>query len=150
VKLLIGLAELVYTEGAYEHALRYVEAGLRAAQETSSQKYVAKGWALRGQLAACPGDHATGGPALRRAFALAEQLQSPALLYPLAYALGQWYETTGQEQEAAAQYRMAKATITRMATAVEDDVLRTALQQSALVQAITDGAASLGIEQSQG
>jgi hypothetical protein len=45
---------------------------------------------------------------------------------------------------------MAKATIARMATAVEDDVLRTALQQSALVQAITDGAARLGIEQSQG
>jgi DNA-binding winged helix-turn-helix (wHTH) protein/tetratricopeptide (TPR) repeat protein len=145
VKLLIGLAELTYTEGAYEHALRYVEAGLRAAQETSSQKYVAKGWALRGQLAACLGDHDAAGTALQRAFALAEQLQSPALLYPIAYDLGQWYETTGQEQEAVARYRTAKATIERMATAVENDVLRTAFQRSALVQAITQGAARLGI-----
>jgi tetratricopeptide (TPR) repeat protein len=150
VKLLIGLAELTYTEGAYEHALRYVEAGLRAAQETSSQKYVAKGWALRGQLAACLGDHDTAGMALQRAFALAEQLQSPALLYPIAYALGHWYETTGQEQEAVARYRTAQATIEHMATAVENDVLRTAFQRSALVQAITEGAARLGIEHRQG
>jgi tetratricopeptide (TPR) repeat protein len=150
VKLLIGLAELAYTEGAYAEALRYVDAGLQAAQETASQKYVAKGWALRGQLAACLGDHAAAGPALQRACALAEQLQSPTLLYPIAYALGQWYETSGQEQEAVVRYRTAIVTIERMATAVEDEVLRTAFQQSALVHAITEGAARLGIEQRQG
>jgi hypothetical protein len=127
-----------------------VEAGLRAAQETSSQKYVAKGWALRGQVAACLGDHDTVGMALQRAFALAEQLQSPTLFYPIAYALGHWCETTGQEQEAVARYRTAQATIERMAAAVENDVLRTALQRSALVQAITEGASRLGIAQQQG
>jgi len=68
----------------------------------------------------------------------------------MAYALGQWYDTMGHEQAAVAQYRTATVTIARMATAVEDAGLRTAFQQSALVQAITAGAARLGIEQRQG
>jgi hypothetical protein len=88
--------------------------------------------------------------ALQRAFALAEQLQSPVLRYPIAYALGHWYETTGQEREAVARYRTAQATIECMATAVGNGVLRAAFQQPALVQAITEGAARLGIEHRQG
>jgi tetratricopeptide (TPR) repeat protein len=143
IRLLLGLAELASTTGAYEQALRYVEAGLTEAQATSSQKYVAKGWGLRGKLLAWLGDRDAAGAELRRALTLAEQLHSPALLYPLTYDLGQWYETIGQEQEAAALYGQAKAAIEHMATAVEDDTLRASLQQSALVQAIYTHAAHL-------
>ena len=75
---------------------------------------------------------------------LAEQLHSPALVYPLAYDLGQWYETIGQEHQAAALYGQAKAAIEHMATAVENDALRASLQQSALVQAVYAQAARLG------
>ena len=45
IRLLIGLAELSYTTGNYDQALRYVEEGLKEAQRTSSQKYIALGWA---------------------------------------------------------------------------------------------------------
>ena len=45
-----GLAELYYTTGAYGQAQRTVDEGLQEAQATSSQKYVAKGWALRGKI----------------------------------------------------------------------------------------------------
>ena len=48
------------------------------------------------------------------------------------------------------RYRTAQATIERMATAVENDVLRTAFQRSALVQVITEGATRLGVEPRQG
>jgi tetratricopeptide (TPR) repeat protein len=144
IRLLIGLAELSYTTGAYDQALRYVEEGLQEAQRTSSQKYVALGWALRGKIAAQLGDSVSAGPALQHAFALAEQLQSPSLLYPIAYDLGHWYATTGKEREAAALYGNAKSTIEQMATAVEDEVLRSAFLQSALVQEIHERAARLG------
>jgi tetratricopeptide (TPR) repeat protein len=97
------------------------------------------------KLAAKLGDSDAAGAALRRALVLAEQLHSPSLLYPIAYDLGQWYETTGREQEAVALYETAKTTIEHMATTVEDDVLCAVFRQSALMQAITERAARLGI-----
>jgi tetratricopeptide (TPR) repeat protein len=144
IKLLIGLAELSYTTGTYDQAFRYVEEGLQEAQRTSSQKYVALGWALRGKIIAKLGDTNTAGTELQRAFTLAEQLQSPSLIYPIAYDLGLWHENTGKEREAAALYGKAKATIAQMATAVEDEALRSTFLQSALVQEIHDRAARLG------
>jgi tetratricopeptide (TPR) repeat protein len=136
IRLLTGLAELAYITGTYEQALRYIDEGLQEAQATSSQKYIAKGWALRGKIVAKLGDSEVVGVELQRALTLAEQLQSPSILYPIAYDLGQWYKTVGQERQAAALYGRAKATIEHMATAVEDEALRSVFLQSTLVQAV--------------
>jgi class 3 adenylate cyclase/tetratricopeptide (TPR) repeat protein len=144
IRILMGLAELSYMTGEYDQALRYVEEGLQEAQRTSSQKYVTLGWALRGKIVNKLGDTDTAGTELQRAFSLAEQLQSPSLLYPIAYDLGQWYESTGKERDAAVLYGKAKATIAQMATAVEDEQLRSTFLQSALVQEIHERAARLG------
>jgi class 3 adenylate cyclase/tetratricopeptide (TPR) repeat protein len=144
IRLLIGLAELSYQTGDYEQALRYVEAGLKEAQATTSQKYIALGRTLRGKIAAQRGDVDTAGAELQRAFTLADQLQSPSLLYPIAFDLGQWHESTGQEREAATLYGRAKAIIEQMATAVEDETLRSTLLQSAPVQEIHEHATRLG------
>jgi tetratricopeptide (TPR) repeat protein len=144
IRLLIGLAELSYTTGNYDQALRYVDEGLKEAQRTSSQKYIALGWALRGKLIAKLGDTEAAETELQRAFSLADQLQSPSLIYPIAYDLGQWNESTGKEREAAALYGKAKATIEQMTTAVEDEVLRSTFLQSALVQEIHEHATRLG------
>ena len=144
MRILTGLAELSYTTGDRDQALRYVEEGLKEAQRTSSQKYVALGWALRGKIIAEFGDTAMAGTELQRAFSLAEQLQSPSLLYPIAYDLGHWYETIGKEREAASLYGKAKTTIAQMATAVEDEALRSTFLQSALVQEIHERAARVG------
>jgi hypothetical protein len=105
---------------------------------------MALGWAWRGKIASKLGDAEAAGAELQRAFALAEQLQSPSLVYPIAYDLGQWYESTGKERQAAALYGQAKTTIEHMATAVDDDTLRATFLHSALVQTITAGVARLG------
>ena len=144
MKLLFGLAELAYTTGDYDQALRYVDEGLKEAQRTSSQKYVALGWALRGKIIARLGDAETAGAELQRAFTLADQLQSPSLIYPTAYDFGQWHENAGHEQEASALYGKAKMTTEQMATAVEDAGLRSTFLQSALVQEIHEHATRLG------
>jgi len=51
--------------------------------------YASLGLALRGKIAAKLGDVAAAGIELQRAFSLADQLQSPSLIYPIAYDLGQ-------------------------------------------------------------
>ena len=136
IRLLMGLAELSYTTGDYDQGLRYVEEGLKEAQRTSSQKYVALGGALRGKIIAKLGDVDAAGVALQQAFFLAEQLQSPSLIYPIAYDLGQWHERTGHERDAASLYSKSKLTIDQMAMAVEDETLRSTFLQSALVQEV--------------
>lgn len=88
---------------------------------------MALGWALRGKIAAKLGDPDAAGAELRRAFALAEQLQGPSLSYPMAHEFGQWHASTGQEREAASLYGRAKAIIAQIATAVGDETLRTTL-----------------------
>jgi tetratricopeptide (TPR) repeat protein len=93
IRLYIGLAELFYTTGDYDRAFRSVDEGLKEAQRTSAQKYVALGLALRGKIVAKRGDTDAAGTELQRALSRAEQLQSPSLLYSIAYDLGHWYET---------------------------------------------------------
>jgi tetratricopeptide (TPR) repeat protein len=144
IRLLTGLAEHAYTTGDYDQALHYVDEGLKEAQRTSSQKYVALGWALRGKIIAKLGDTETAGTELQRAFSLAEQLQSPSLIYPIAYDFGHWHESIGKERDAATLYSKAKTTIEQMATAVEDEALRSTFLQSALVQEIHEHATRLG------
>jgi tetratricopeptide (TPR) repeat protein len=144
IRLLVGLAELAYTTGNYDQALHYVEEGLKEAQRTSSQKYVALGWALRGKIAMQLGDTNTAGTELQRAFTLADQLQSPSLIYPIAYDFGQWHERSGNEREAATLYGKSKAIIDQMAASVGDEALRTTFLQSALVQEIHERATRLG------
>lgn len=138
VRLLVGLAEVHCNRGAFGDALRYVEAGLEEARATSSQKYVAKGWGLRGKILAHYGNTEAAGEEIRRAFTLAEHLRCPSLSYPLANELGRWFERAGRKREAAVLYGKAKAIIEHMGATVEDQTLRSIFLQSALVQTILE------------
>jgi tetratricopeptide (TPR) repeat protein len=144
VKLHNVLAEACHATGDHEEALRCLEESLSVAVANSVQKYMAKGWALRGRILAHLGNAEAAGADLQRAFALAEQLNSPSITYPIAFDLGQWHEGAGQEREAAELYGKAKATVERMATAVEDETLRSVFLQSAPVQAIYESFARIG------
>ena len=138
MKLFLGLAEHALRTGSYEQAMRFVEKGLAEALATSSQKYTAKGWALRATILMQLGQHEVAGAEFQRAFSLAEQLQSPSLAYPLAHALGRWYETQGQVSEAAVLFTKAKTVVEQMATAVGDEALASLFLQSESVRMILE------------
>jgi tetratricopeptide (TPR) repeat protein len=145
MRLLIGLAEVHYAVGAYEHALRTVEEGLQQAQATGSHKYVANARALQGKILIALGRREAGGRALQRAFRLVKRLRSPSLTYPIAYELGRWFEMGGEEHRAAVLYDQASATIERMLAAVEDPAWQVAFQQYRPVQAILARTAQVNI-----
>jgi tetratricopeptide (TPR) repeat protein len=136
MKLLIGLAEVHYAMGAYEHALHLVEEGLEQARATGSQKYVANAWALQGKILIALGQREAGGRALQQAFRLVERLHSPSLTYPIAYALGQWFDMIGNERRAAALYGKANATIEQMLATVEEPAWQASFRQYEPVQTI--------------
>jgi tetratricopeptide (TPR) repeat protein len=130
--------------GNHGEALRYVEESVVTAETTSLQKYMAKGWALRGRILADLGQTEAAGQDLQRAFALAEKIKSPAVIYPIAFELGQWHERAGQEREAAELYGKARARVERMTAAMEDEALCSIFLQSAAVQAIDEACARVG------
>jgi tetratricopeptide (TPR) repeat protein len=144
MKLLIGLAEVHYAMGAYEHALRAVAEGLEQAQATTAQKWVTKARALQGKILIALGQREAGGRELQWAFRLTEQLHSPSLTYPIAYDLGQWYAMLGKERQAVVFYGKAKATIEHMIATVGDPPLRASFRQSEPVQTILACAAHTG------
>ena len=74
IRLLIGLAELSYTTGAYDQALRYVEEGTKKPRRQLLTEVYGARLAWRGKIAGKLGD-AEAAAELQRAFALAEQLQ---------------------------------------------------------------------------
>jgi class 3 adenylate cyclase/tetratricopeptide (TPR) repeat protein len=144
MKLLIGLAEVHYGMGAYEDALPFVEKGLQQARATGSQKYVARAWALRGNILIALKQPEAGGRALQRAFRLVERLHSPSLIYPIAHDLGQWFEMIGNERRSAALYGKAKAAIEHMLAAVDDPAMQASFRQYRPVQTILACAARVG------
>jgi len=143
-RLLNTLAETCHALGEHEEALRHVEKSLSIAAAHGIQKRLAEGWALRGRILADLGQTEAAGEDLQRAFALAEKIDSPAVTYPIAFELGQWHEWAGQEHEAAELYGKARATVERMAAAMEDEALCSILLQSAAVQAIDEACARTG------
>jgi DNA-binding SARP family transcriptional activator/tetratricopeptide (TPR) repeat protein len=142
-RLLNVLAEACHALGDHEEALRQVEESLSIAVASSLQKRMAEGWALRGRILAHLGNTQAAGEELHKAFALAEKLNSPAITYPIAFELGQWHEAEGQQHEAAELYGKAKAEVERMATAMEDEALRSIFLQWAHIQAIYESHARL-------
>lgn len=136
VRTLIGLAELHYRAGMYEEALRFVEEGIPEAQATTSQKYMTKGWGLRGKILEQLENTEVTGIELERAFTLAGQLSSPMLSYPLAYDLGKWCEKVRKEREALDLYSKAKALVENIATTVKDQNLQSKFLQLKQVQEI--------------
>lgn len=138
MKLMIGLAEHAYAAGAYAEALRRVASGLVEAQTTGSLKYVAKAHALRGKILQQLGQTAAAGNDLQRAFEIGQSLHSPALTYPLAHALGEWYEATDQRHAAATCYRTAKAAIDQMTANAGSKALADGFLQAGPIRLLTE------------
>ena len=146
VRLRMGLAQVHHLMNRADSALEHVEAALQEAQRTSSRKYIALAWALRGNILNKLGEPDPAGVDLRRAVELAEHLQSPSLIYPMAYDLGQWCAANGIDQEAAARVQQSHAIIDQMAAAIGDETLRATFLQVPLVQEIQEHSTRLGRE----
>jgi tetratricopeptide (TPR) repeat protein len=143
-RLLYVLAETAYAMGDHGEALRYVDASLSVAVAHWLRKYVAKGWGLRGRIRAELGQADAAGEDLQRAMALAEELKSPSVIYPIAYDLGRWHESAGRDQEAGVLYAKAKGAIDRMVDAIDDHAVQSTFLQSEPVQAVMEGLGRAG------
>jgi class 3 adenylate cyclase/tetratricopeptide (TPR) repeat protein len=81
------LAETLIALGRFEDAVQQIEQSLAGARSTGSFKYVAKGHALRGEIALAAGRWAAADDELTEGLAVARRIGYPTLIWQSAHAL---------------------------------------------------------------
>jgi tetratricopeptide (TPR) repeat protein len=138
IRRCIGLGRLWSLEHESAQAMRPLDVGLTLAVATGSQKYVAEGRGLRGEILATGGRVVEGVGEFRQALALGEAIACPSLTWRLAQTLGRAYERQGEMAQAHAMYEMAHSGVLAVAGRIADEWLRETLLASPQAASIRD------------
>jgi tetratricopeptide (TPR) repeat protein len=84
---------------------------LELATRTGSQKYLVRGWRLKGEIAKARLDWERAEEALRKALTLARRVGNPTQLWQTHLALGRLYRDTARADPARASYAAAREVI---------------------------------------
>jgi tetratricopeptide (TPR) repeat protein len=92
--LFAGLSEVWLALDAPDKAEGFCNQCLELASRTESQKYLARGWRLKGEIAVAGLDWEEAEEFLRRALGFAEHIGNPTQLWKTHLVLGQLYRDT--------------------------------------------------------
>jgi tetratricopeptide (TPR) repeat protein len=134
--LFASLADLWLVRGDLDKAHACVEQGLELATRTHSQKYVIKGWRLKGDIALRCRQWEEAAHWLRRALALAQTIDNPTQLWRTHVARGQLHAEAHQLELARQAYQTARPVIERLQDNLRDPELRTSLAHAPWMQQI--------------
>src|SRR5262245_54939901 len=124
IHVLAYLAEAMIAVGRPEEALIQVENALVQARATGSRKYVAKGHALRAQIAASMGQWNEAESEAGEALRLARDIGYPTLIWQAAHALSLIEAALGKHEDAGAAAQLAVETIDTVAARAPEPALR--------------------------
>jgi class 3 adenylate cyclase/tetratricopeptide (TPR) repeat protein len=140
------LAEALIELGRPGEAASQIERSLAAARATNSAKYIARGHALRGDIALGAGEWARAESELAEALGLSRRMGYSTLVWQSAHALSRAMAARS-EHERGARDRMAQAyemarladdTIQSVASRMPDEGLRTAFLSWTRVRSVQD------------
>ncbi len=125
-RCLLTIGELVLARGRLDDAARYLDESERDGwiEGFPFRKYRVRQERLRGALLAERGDLASASAALNQAFGLAQQLGNPSELWRTARALGHVLARRGEAAAARVQFRLALATVNKLAEGLTDSELK--------------------------
>jgi class 3 adenylate cyclase/tetratricopeptide (TPR) repeat protein len=115
-----SLADLWLARGNLDKARTFTDQCLEVATRTTSRKYLARGWRLRGEIAFASRAWNESEAALRRALTIAERVGNPTQLWKTHATLGALHATVGRLGASARAYRSAVDVVERMKTSVND------------------------------
>lgn len=144
IRLCIGLGRLWHREHDPAQALSFLDNGLQLALATGSQKYVAEGRGLRGEILVAAGQRNQGLRELQQGLALARSLSSPTLTWRLAQLLGRTYERWGDMRQAQGMYTTAVKDAMAVADRIHDSRLQETFLTSPQVASVRDDLDRLG------
>jgi tetratricopeptide (TPR) repeat protein len=117
-------------------ALAYADECLQVADETGSEKYLAKGRQLRGQALMALGRLDDAERELSTALEAALELANPAQLWKTYAAIGDLRRAQGRAVDARESYGEALSVIESVAAGLPDEQLRQTLRHSPRVEAL--------------
>jgi class 3 adenylate cyclase/tetratricopeptide (TPR) repeat protein len=114
IRLWASLAELWLARGDDARARLFAEQCWELATRSGSQKYVSKGWRLRGEIALLRRQWDAAEGALLQALAVAETVGNPTQIWKTYVAIGRLRTATSKPDAARAAYREARDVIDRV------------------------------------
>lgn len=134
--LFASLGELKLAQGDAIRAREHIDQCLEIATRTHAQKYLIKGWRIRGQIALKLGQRDDAESWVRQALTLAQTVGNPTQLWQTHLAMGHVHATGQQGGHARQSYRAAREVIDRLQAGLESADLREHTARSLLVQEV--------------
>jgi class 3 adenylate cyclase/tetratricopeptide (TPR) repeat protein len=136
--LFASLGDFWLARGDPARAQEDADQCLDIATRTHSQKYLVKGWRLRGETARArrQWDEAAGW--LQQALTLAQTIGNPTQLWKTHLALGHLHAGARRPEQARQAYQDARAVIEQVKANVQNPELRTSLERSLLAYQLYD------------
>ena len=136
--LFASLGELWLARGDLAQAHAQVDQCVEMATRTHSQKYVVRGYRLRGEIAHQQHRWDEAENWLRQSILLARSVGNPTQLWKTYVAMGHLYQSTKQSARAQEYYQAACDVIYRMKVKLRDAELRESLEQSPVIRQVYD------------
>jgi tetratricopeptide (TPR) repeat protein len=128
------MSELSLLKGDYPKAMEFAEDTLARGQDTTSKKYIAMGWKLKGEVLMAKEKIEEAAECFEKARDLADQMGYPPLMWKTCFSLGQIYNQQGQYEAAKESLEKTSAIIERMASNVSDAEVKKTFLNSKQVQ----------------
>jgi class 3 adenylate cyclase/tetratricopeptide (TPR) repeat protein len=138
IHLFASLGEFWLIHGDPAKAAEFVEQCMENAARTNSQKYMAQGWRLRGEIALLQKQRDEAENAFRQALAIAKAIGNPTQLWKTYLTLGRLHTETRRKEKAEHSYNAARGVIDKIMENLHDPELRASLKNHPLIRQIFD------------
>ena len=138
IHLFASLGELWLARGDPAKAWEFAERCLESATATNSQKYLVKGYRLKGEIALVRRQWDEAEGVLRQALTIAQAIGNPSQLWKTHLALGQLQAQAKRREQAQRSFQAAREVIDQIKGRLQNPVLQASLEHSPVVQHVYD------------
>jgi tetratricopeptide (TPR) repeat protein len=131
--LFVSLGELWLARGEPARAQEFANQCLDIATRTNAQKYLVRGWRLRGEIALARHQWDEAAAWLYQALTRAQTLGNPTQLWKTHLALGRLQTAAKRPEQAQQAYHTARQVIEQVKARLQNPALRVSLEQALLI-----------------
>jgi len=137
-RLFASLGKLWLARGDPSKAQGFADQCLEIATRTNSQKYLVKGWRLKGEIALLNKQSDEAEDALRQALTIAKAIGNPTQLWKTYLIMGRLHTKAKRQEMVEQAYGAAREIINKIIASLQDPELRTSLKSCPMIRQIFD------------
>jgi len=136
--LFASYGELWLARGDPVKALGNADQCLEIATRTTSQKYLVKGWRLKGEIALLNKQSDEAEDALRQALTIAKAIGNPYQLWKTYLTIGRLHTSAKRKEAAEQAFGAAREIVNKITASLQKPELRTSFKSHPLIRQIID------------